>query len=199
MAERKIVRGPFEAHEGRSQPDREGRIGVDLTAECLNRVTLISTWPTGTDAWLEALQAVLGVALPARTGQAAVHPLGLLMRTGPEEFLLIGDATDDLLPALRRALAADLGSVTDLSHARCRIRIEGGKVVDTLSKLFALDFRHAAFPPGELRLTGHHHLPWILYRQGEQVFEAYVFTSYAHDQLHTLLDAAREYGVSLSR
>ena len=100
---------------------------------------------------------------------------------------------------LRQHVPADIGSVTDLGHARCRIRIEGPRCRDTLSKLFAIDLRDAAWPVGELRLTGHHHVPSLLHRLGAQSFDVYVFSTYAFDQLATVLDAAREYGVSLKR
>jgi sarcosine oxidase gamma subunit len=48
-----------------------------------------------------------------------------------------------------------------------------------------------------VRLTGHHHVPCLLHRLGEQAFDLYVFTTYAHDQLAVVLDAALEFGVSL--
>ena len=67
----------------------------------------------------------------------------------------------------------------------------------SLSKLFALDLREAHFPVGELRLTGHHHVPCTLHRRGSDRFDLYVLSTYAHDQLATVLDAAREFGASL--
>jgi sarcosine oxidase subunit gamma len=85
-----------------------------------------------------------------------------------------------------------------LGHARCRIRISGGKCRDTLSKLFAIDLRDAAFPVSQARLTGHHHVPALLHRVGPDQFDIYVFTTYAQDQLHALVDAALEYGVALT-
>ena len=48
-------------------------------------------------------------------------------------------------------------------------------------------------------MSGHHHLPCSLHRRGETEFDLYVFTTYAHDQLGSLLDAALEYGVNLEQ
>jgi heterotetrameric sarcosine oxidase gamma subunit len=92
-----------------------------------------------------------------------------------------------------------MGTVTDLSHARCQISIEGPQCVATLGKLFALDFRAAAFPINEVKLSGTHHMPCALLRTGPYSFVLYAFSSYAFDTLATLMDAAREYGVQLSR
>ncbi len=65
-----------------------------------------------------------------------------------------------------------------------------------LAKLFAIDFRAPAFPFGQAWLTGHHHVPCLLHRLDADAFDVYVFTTYARDQLETLIDAALEYGVA---
>ena len=77
------------------------------------------------------------------------------------------------------------------------IRITGDRCLEVLSKLFPVDVRPAAFPTGQLRMTGHHHVPAALHRTGPQAFDIYVFTTYALDQLQALEDAALEYGVAV--
>lgn len=190
-------RSPFHGHVPHERQARNGAIGVRLQAGMLRSVTQVHTWPDGIDALEAALAQALGVVVPARTGIVTTLADGVLLRTGPEEFLLVVDRAEAQWPALRQAIAPDVGSVTDLSHARCRIRIGGPASRDTLSKLFALDLREAAFPVGEARLTGHHHVPCLLLRAGVDDFEMLVFSTYAHDQLGTLVDAALEYGVAL--
>ena len=192
-------RSPFEGHVVGAQASAVGRIGVRLHAHTLPGVLLIATWPAAIAALEQALCGVLALSgpLPARTGQVAELPQALLMRTGPQEFMLLAATGEPVVAALRAHVLADVGAVTDLGHARCRIRISGDACLDTLAKLFALDFRTAAFAVGEMRLTGHHHVPCLLHRRGETQFDMLVFTTYANDQLATLLDAAREYGVAL--
>ncbi len=109
----------------------------------------------------------------------------------------VADSTVDMTTTLRQSIDAAVGSVTNLSHARSCIHIDGPKCLDTLSKLFALDFRDEEFPVHEIRLSGHHHLPCTLHRLGPVEFNLYVFSTYAFDQLGSVLDAALEYGVSL--
>lgn len=191
------LRSPFTGHAAGKRPNAAGQTGVQLTASTLPSVTLISTWISGVDALQQALTQVFGSHIPEQTGKTAQTELGLLMRTGPEEFLLIGDDYTDRTALLRTSIAADVGSVTDLSHARCRIRIEGTKCRTTLNKLFALDLREAAFFVGDVAMTGTHHVPCTLHRLASDVFDIYVFSTYAYDQLGTVLDAALEYGVAL--
>jgi len=194
-----LYRSPFEGHALGERPALDGSVGVHISAGLVPQAVLVSTWMSGEAGLHAALSQVLGQTPPGPTGQIQATHLGLLMRTGPEEWLLIGDGTSDACAALRAAIGADVGGVTDLSHARCRITVQGPRCLDTLSKLFALDCRPTAFPVGELRLSGHHHLPCSLHRLGETEFDLYVFTTYAHDQLASLLDAALEYGVKLEQ
>ncbi|NBY26671.1 MAG: hypothetical protein EBQ71_05470, partial [Betaproteobacteria bacterium] len=102
------------------------------------QAVLVSTWVSGEAGLQAALSQLLGQTPPGPTGQIQATHLGLLMRTGPEEWLLIGDGTSDAFAALHAAIGADVGGVTDLSHARCRITVQGPRCLDTLSKLFAL-------------------------------------------------------------
>ena len=199
MVDASLYRSPFEGHTLGERPALDGSVGVSIRAGLVPHAVLDSTWVSGEVGLQAALTQLLGQTPPGPTGQIQATHLGLLMRTGPEEWLLIGDGASDACSVLRAAIGADVGGVTDLSHARCRIKVQGPRCLDTLSKLFALDCRPAAFPIGELRLSGHHHLPCSLHRLGETEFDLYVFTTYAHDQLASLLDAALEYGVKLEK
>lgn len=194
---RSAARSPFAGHADGERPNRAGDIGVRINAGMLPGVVLVSTWISGIDGLLSALSSALG-SVPLRTGHTTSTPLGLLARTGPEEFLLVAAQAGDPCTQLRLAIAANIGAVTDLSHARCRIHIEGPRCQNVLNKLFALDLRADAFPVGEVRLTGTHHVPCMLHRLGADSFDMLVFSTYAYDQLHTLVDAALEYGVGVT-
>ena len=197
MAPQRLLRSPFEGHAPFEKPSRDGTVGVVLRAETLASVVQISTWHAGNDALVLSLGSAVSGTPPPAPGHVVQTAAGLLMRTGPQEFLLVSELAQQQVAALRRHVLPDIGSVTDLSHARCRIRIEGERCVETLGKLFALDFRGPSFPPGQCRMTGHHHVPCLLHRLAATRLDAYVFTTYAFDQLATLIDAALEYGVAL--
>ena len=191
-------RSPFEGHQPGTWRTRDGHVGVHLSAGTVASVTQVATWPGAGEALGDALAAALACAVPARTGDTVALDRGVLVRSGPEEFLLLSGQSTDMRTLLHQHIAPATGSVTDLSHARCQIHITGDKCRDTLSKLFALDLREQQFPLEQVRLTGHHHVPCLLHRRGVDSFDIYVFTTYAFDQLVTLVDAAREYGVSLA-
>ncbi|MEO6623899.1 MAG: hypothetical protein ABIN37_03575 [Burkholderiaceae bacterium] len=192
-----LQRSPFAGHEPGERPNATGEMGVRLFAETLASVTQVSTWISGVAGLEHGLVGVLGQRAPAASGDTLRTPQGLVFRTGPEEILIVAEGATDNTAWFRRHVAADIGSVTDLSHARCRIRIGGDKCRDALGKLFPIDLREAAFPVEQARLTGHHHVPCLIHRLGADRFDIYVYSTYAHDQLSTVIDAALEYGVVL--
>jgi len=184
-----------------SHPTRSGQVQVHLRVQTLANLTQISTWSAGIGALSSALHRALDCEAPLHTGQLTHCALGTLMRSGPFEFLLIGQddqAPSDRVALLRQHVGADIGSVLDLSHARVRVSVQGEKAVDTLSKLYALDFRPAAFAKDSFALTGHHHIPCLLHRLDAQHFHAYFFSTYARGQVGLLEDAALEFGVTLT-
>lgn len=168
---------------------------MHLLATMLPGVTQVSTWISGIAGLEAALQRTFGCAPPARTGQLLNSHLGKVVRTGPEEFLILSDDGERTDAALRSEVTPDVGAVLDLTHARSRIRISGEHCLDTLAKLYALDMRPDAFPVGEARLSGHHHVPCLLLRIEPACFDLIIFTTYALDQLEAIEDAALEYGV----
>ena len=191
------LRSPFSGHPQGRFPNVTGDVGVALTATLLPGTALVSTWISGIAELTAVLQKAWG-SVPSQTGQTLATPHGLVLRTGPEEFMVIPVDGAPIASPLRALVAADTGSVTDLSHARCCIRIEGARCNTTLNKLFALDLREASFPVGEVRLTGTHHVPCALHRLGAERFDILVFSTYAYDQLGTVMDAALEFGVTVS-
>jgi sarcosine oxidase subunit gamma len=188
----------MQGHTTGSRPNALGAIAVELSGNICSSVTLISTWIGGSNALEAALGSAIGAEVPKSSGATQETHLGLLMRSGPHEYLLVGDAyMPNLVRTLRERVTAEIGSVVDLSHARCKIRVEGAQSRAVLNKLFALDLHELEFPVGEIRLTGHHHVPSILHRLALDSFELYGLSTYAHDQLAALLDAALEYGLVL--
>jgi heterotetrameric sarcosine oxidase gamma subunit len=187
---------PFGASMAQRRPNREGLVQVHLCASTLVHLTQFSTWIGG---W-PALAARLGplMPVPASTGQTARQGEDWIARTGPDELWLIGAHGSALCSQATSALTPDIGHALDLSHARCRLSVQGAGAVPTLQKLFALDFREAAFGVNEVRLSGAHHLPALLHRTASDAFDLYVHTTYAHDQVESVLDAALEWGAELT-
>lgn len=192
-----LMRDPFEGLTPGTQLNRAGDVGVVIQPRVLGSLMLVGTWTGAGEALQAELSRHLGFAAPSRTGQVAQDAHHCVMRVAPEEFWVLQDSLPDGGQAWRQRVPADVGTVSDLSHARSAFVLEGKGCLTLLSKMLALDLREATFPVGEVRHSAHHHVPWLLHRKGTHHFDVFVMTTYARDALHATLDAAQELGSTL--
>ncbi len=117
---------------------------------------------------------------------------GFAFKIATNRWLVAG--TPNFRRALEPKLASQDGSLIDLTHGRTVFRIDGPKAEWVLSKLFAVDFRLAAFPEKTGLATMHHDTFAQVYRPGAQTFDIFVFRSFARSFWQTLRHAAEEVG-----
>ncbi len=135
----------------------------------------------------KAISPITG-KLPTKVGMALEADSRTLMRTGENQYWIIGPEND--------AIAAKLDGIailTPLSHSRTRIFIEGTPARDVLSKGIPLDFHPTAFNPGTFAMTGLHHTPVLVHCTNENRFEIYALRTFALSVHDWLTDAALEY------
>jgi sarcosine oxidase subunit gamma len=137
-----------------------------------------------------ALAGALG-KLPKDVGRAIENNGRTIMRTGPDQFWVVGPEQDDLAASLDRQII-----VTPLSHSRSRIVLDGAPARDVLAKGIALDFHVEAFKRGMFAMTGLHHTPVLLHCVAEDRFEIYVMRTFAMSVWNWLADAALEFAAT---
>ena len=143
-----------------------------------------------------AAGAALGIAgLPAEIGRAAQAGDRQILKTGPEQFWIVGPASDsDLARRLQAAVPPAMGAVTPLSHGRTRIFLEGEAAREVLAKGIPLDFDPSVFTVGQFALTGLHHTPVLVHRTAEARYEIYAMRTFALSVWEWLTDAALPFG-----
>ena len=142
---------------------------------------------------MAAIREVTGLALPDGAGGGIVSDGKSAFGIAPGRFLVV-DQRDGAAAALKAAVPASVGTVTDLSHGRTAIRISGPKSEWVLAKFFAIDFSLPAFPEGAGRATAHHDIFAQLQRTGPEQFDLYVFRSFARSFWTALCHASEEVG-----
>ena len=192
-----LMRNPFEGLLPGTHLSRAGQVGVEIHPRVLASLMLVGTWVGAGEALQAEMSRHLGFPAPERTGQVASDGVQCVMRVGPEEFWVLQDTQADGGAAWRSRIACNVGTVSDLSHARSAFLLEGPAVKTLLAKMLALDLREANFPVGQVRHSAHHHVPWLLHRLGPDRFDVLVMTTYAHDALHSTHELARELGLTL--
>lgn len=167
------------------------RAGFEIAELCPATLVQVDAWP--------GRVAEVGALLATRIEKAAAMPDirhallqddQALVRLTPERFLLISDAE------LSVPVAEADGSVFDLGHARCCLRINGEGVEHVLAKGAVLDFSVTGFPVGTIAQTMAHHMDLTIIRRSETEFDILAFRGFAESLLDHLMDAANEFGVS---
>src|SRR5262249_15442287 len=100
----------------------------------------------------------------------------------------------DLASLLAQGCPGDVAAVTDLSHARTALRVEGPKVRVLLAKLCTLDVDPLAFPPGTCAQSQFGQVGVLLYCRAENGFDILVLRGFAVSAWETITDAALELG-----
>ncbi|MEA2779264.1 MAG: methylglutamate dehydrogenase subunit [Rhodospirillaceae bacterium] len=146
----------------------------------------------------QVVKPLLGSGLAARVGEVTTDGTRRLFKTGPEQFWIVGPATDDLARGLQAAVAPGIGAVTPLSHSRTRIFVEGDAARELLAKGIPLDFHPAVFKVDQFALTGLHHTPILLHQSGENRYEIYAMRTFALSVWEWLTDAALPFGYEVA-
>lgn len=188
MAERRSAVAAIAA----ASPGTSGTTLRDVTPASIIQV---QAWPDSLPTVQTVLSEFLGMAPPA-IGSAVGGDGAIMAAIAPGRFLLSSDA-GDLAERLAAALTASDGAVTDLSHGRTVLRLEGAEAVGVLSACVAIDLDSALFPLQRVAQTAIHHIDVLVHRRSETSFDLWVLRSFAEALAEWLLDARREAGVVL--
>ena len=157
----------------------------------------VGAWPDTLQAVEAAIGDLLGVRIPP-LGRAYSDPNVTVASIAPGRFLIAG-AAPDLVPRFEAALPSADGAVTDLSHGRAILRLEGPAATALLGKGVALDLHPSAFPPSRVAQTIIHHVDVVLHRRSEALFHLWVLRGFAEALAEWLLDAGLEFGMAYQR
>jgi sarcosine oxidase subunit gamma len=145
--------------------------------------------PQLTDFFAATARA-LECALPVTPNTAACGPRCNVLWLGPNEWLLAG-APDAALADVLRSVG---NSLTDISHGRSVVRVNGSAVHDLLAKGCALDFHPRSFRCGNCAQTAIARVNVLLHQIGETAFDLYIARSYAQYFWEWLTESAAEFG-----
>ncbi|MBN9075475.1 MAG: sarcosine oxidase subunit gamma [Rhizobiales bacterium 65-79] len=168
-------------------------VGVVLSETRPGSIVEAAAWHGAEKKLMAAIRKATGLSLPDGAGAGAYADGRGAFGIAPGRFLL-ADQAEGLAERLSAAVAADTGTVTDLSHGRTAIRVAGPKAEWLLSKFFAIDFALPAFPVGSGLATVHHDIFAQIQRTGENAFDLYVFRSFARSFWTMLGHGAEEAG-----
>ncbi|TIQ28506.1 MAG: sarcosine oxidase subunit gamma [Mesorhizobium sp.] len=150
-------------------------------------IVQIEGWD-GTLARFEAsVSQALGAPLPAAVGETVRHADVLIVRVAPRRFWLISEAgTKPSPPTIDR----ELGCSVLLGEGRMRLRMEGMRLPEILSKCVAVDWSSPAAAPGRAWHAAFHHIPVLLLRTAETACDLIVPRSFMRSLTDWIADSA---------
>jgi sarcosine oxidase, subunit gamma len=143
--------------------------------------------------FMAAMKKVLGLDLPKapRTTAAWGDVKALWLSVDQWLILCAKSKVDALMTALREELGSTHSLVVDVSDMRAVLRLEGEGVREVLLKGSSLDLLSAGYKSGTVRRMRFAEIAALLHVVEDNVFDVYVFRSYADYAWDFLLATAR--------
>ena len=181
------------AHRPESTPAKPA---VRLSEVRPGSILQVAAWPDTLGAVEAVITDLLGVQAPV-VGTASADPNLTIAGLAPGRFLISGMAPD-LATRFEAALPSEDGAVTDMSHGRVILRLDG-EAAPLLASAVALDLHLSVFPPGRVAQTTIHHIDVVVHRLTATRFDLWVLRGFAESLLDWLLDAGLEIGIAFER
>ncbi len=165
--------------------------GQGIALQLLQPPVMISLRGFANTALKDAVRSVCGCELPAAPNSSSVGPEGSILKLGPDEWLLVGDAGT----SWSEKMVLSGATLTDVSHARIVIKVDGDQSREMLAKGCAIDLHPQQFPAGTCVQSSIAKINVILHRpRNDNGFMLYSARSYAGSFWYWLTAAAKEYG-----
>jgi sarcosine oxidase subunit gamma len=166
---------------GRHGADRPGGPGVQLAMRHPVSIVTIIARKGKAQALSGALRKQFGLACPP-AGHSSFNGRLALHWCGFEQWYAVADgyADGELYDALRET-SQGLASVSDQSHGRVIIRVEGPRARDVLAKGTGIDLHPRAFDPGRSAVTQMAHIGVHVAQVGTDAFELSLFRGFAEN------------------
>jgi sarcosine oxidase subunit gamma len=142
------------------------------------------------------VQTTFGVSLPTAANTASERGDRRILWLGPDEWLAIcaNNEVMELHESLQRALQGEHALISDVSHSRAIIALEGAHARAVLNKGCGLDLDPVAFAAGQCAQTSLARAHMLLHQINDTPrYHIYAHRSFADYVFSWLEDAAREY------
>lgn len=111
-------------------------------------------WPDTQNLVAERLKARIGTGIPEDHRAAAGTGNICVMRIAPLKIWISGQREGGLAGTIGAAVGTEAAAITDLSHARTILQIDGRAAADVVRRLITIDIHETVFPPGSFAQTG---------------------------------------------
>ena len=167
---------------------KKDNLGVMITE--VRNLTLyqVAAWPdTLNDVGKKIAEFLSLPEYPEANKGLSVNEVSML-RLEPLKWWVIGREILEI--------AAEEGSILDLSHSRTHIRISGKHATTLLNRHLPVDLRDVAFPVNSVASTAFHHVSITLWRS-KKGYELFLPRAFALSLWEVLLETAAQFGYEI--
>ena len=178
-------------------PAAAGGGRVTLSEVRVGSILQVQAWPETVETVRSVIAHLLGIEAPA-IGKALVGAGVTIAAIAPGRYLVSSDA-GEIAQKFEAAFPSSDAAVSDLSHGRVILKLEGEAAASVLTTSIALDLDPSVFPAGRVAQTMIHHIDVVIHRHSETHFELWVLRSFAESLAEWLLDQGLESGIGFAR
>ncbi len=173
---------------------RNNQPGVTITARTDLSMVQIAAWEDQVDVLTAALEGSISLKLDRTACKSSQSKTTSSLWLGPDRWLIVEKETSDLEAVIRNVVSEDVAAITDQSHSRCVLRIEGPEARNVLRKGTMLDLDEGYFNPDDVRTTSLFHMNAIIHCLSNDQFDIYIARSFGQSFFEVITHAAIEYG-----
>jgi sarcosine oxidase subunit gamma len=157
----------------------------------------ISGWQDSFDGLCHKLQALFNSHMPDDCRNAVTHKSRTFFRIAPERLWMSGPAGDSLLEPFDESVMGADCFVTEINHSRTLLRIEGAGAKTLINRELRVDLDDSVFSVGGFAQSVMHHIPVLVHRVDDTVFDLYIAREYAVTFWEWFLEAAETLGCEI--
>lgn len=170
--------------------DLPATTGQGIGLQPLQSLIMLNLRGTADSTFCNVVHNACHCELPTAANSSSICSYGSILKLGPNEWLLVSSGSH-----WSETMTIPGATLTDVSHARIVVRVNGEKSRDMLAKGCAIDLHPRQFPVGTCVQTSIAKIGVILHRpQNDDSFMLYAARSYAGSFWHWLTSASNEYG-----
>lgn len=159
-------------------------------------LTMVSIRVAPGSAASTRIGTALGAGLPAMAGTTSQADPHTILWLGPDEWLIVTRAGEEVIETLVAAVGGDPGAVVDVSANRTILEVSGPSARSVLNKGCPTDLHPRAFGPGSAVTTTLGPVPVLLWQVDVATYRLLPRSSFADYTARWLIDAMGEFAAT---
>lgn len=158
---------------------------------------MIKTWPDQLSLCDDIISKFIGLEKMPVTGKFLQISDGYITCIAPGQYIVFSN-NDKYYTEISALINSDIASLTDISHSRSGLTINGDQASDLLNKGLAIDLSNDNFPVGSATISTIHSIGVLFFKVENNNYMIFSYSSFSNSFFEWVIDCAKEYGYDLN-